>query len=83
MSEISEAPVKNGEQEPLRADVYRKLREFRRIGSRAVREAQAESRRQGVPNVYSIGGAVLYEQPDGSLAATDPFDKQGRGHAES
>ncbi|MEM1042992.1 MAG: hypothetical protein AAGI91_10220 [Bacteroidota bacterium] len=45
--------------------------EFERIGNRAVRRAQEESRRLGVPNVYSIGGVLHYERPDGSLTTED------------
>ena len=33
----------------------------------AVRKAQEESRRLGVPNVYWINGKRYFEQPDGSL----------------
>ncbi len=45
---------------------------LKRIGNRAVRRAQEESRRLGVPNVYSIGGVLHYERPDGSLTTEDP-----------
>ncbi len=46
-----------------------------RIGNRAVAKAQEESRRLGVPNVYSIDGQLYYEMPNGELSATDPFRK--------
>ena len=45
------------------------------IMSRAVREAQEESRRMGVPNVYAIGGVIHYEHPDGTLSTDDPYEK--------
>ena len=44
-----------------------------RIGRRAVRKAQADSRRRGVPNVYSINGSLYYELPCGELSLTDPY----------
>jgi len=51
--------------------------ELKRIGNRAVRRAQEENRRQGIPNVYSIGGRIYYEQPDGTLTREEPpFDER-------
>jgi hypothetical protein len=44
-----------------------------RIGNRAVRRAQAEDRKKGVPNVYSINGILYYELPNGELSRTDPY----------
>jgi len=44
-----------------------------RIGNRAVRKAQEENRRLGIPNVYSINGTLLYELPDGTLTTENPF----------
>ena len=44
-----------------------------RIGSIAVSKAQDESRRLGVPNVYSINGRLYYETPSGELSTTDPY----------
>ena len=57
----------------LSAETHVWAQRMRRIGSRAVRAAQEESRRQGVPNVYSIGGVLHYERPDGSLSTADPL----------
>ncbi len=55
---------------------------FDRIMSRAVRRAQEESRRLSVPNVYSYGGTIYYEAPDGTLTTEDPYrapkDEAGR-----
>ncbi len=48
--------------------------EFQRIGNRAVRKAQEESRRKGVPNIYSHNGTLYYELPDGRLTTVDPFE---------
>jgi hypothetical protein len=55
--------------------LFREAMEIRRIGARAVRAAQEESRRLGVPNVYFINGRTYYELPDGTLSLEDPYDK--------
>lgn len=47
--------------------------EILRIGQIAVQLAQEESRRLGVPNVYSIDGVIYYELPNGELSRTDPY----------
>lgn len=44
-----------------------------RIGSAGVRRAQEESRRAGVPNVYSINDVLHWELPDGTLTPEDPW----------
>lgn len=73
----------------LRPDTYRRMVELKRIGNRAVRRAQEENRRRGIPNVYSIRGHIYYEQPDGTLALEDPtsppphrLEAPGRGDDE-
>lgn len=50
--------------------------EIVRVANRAVARAQQESRRLGVPNVYSINGRLYYETPSGELSATDPFSER-------
>jgi len=57
----------------LSLETYREAAEFLRIGNRAVRKAQEENRRLGVPNVYSHNGTLYYELPDGRLTTEDPF----------
>lgn len=47
--------------------------EFERIGKAGAKAAQEESRRLGVPNVYSIDGQIYYELPNGELSLTDPY----------
>ena len=54
-------------------ETLRKGEEIERIGQRAVRRAQEESRRTGVPNVYSINGILYWELPNGELSRTDPY----------
>jgi hypothetical protein len=60
----------------LNIEVYRQAAEIQRIGSRAVQQAQEESRRLNVPNVYSHNGTLYYELPDGELTTKDPFEDQ-------
>jgi len=61
--------------EPLPIEIYRSAAELQRIGNRAVREAQEESRRLGVPNVYSLNGKVYYELPNGEITDKNPFEE--------
>jgi hypothetical protein len=61
--------------EPLPIEIYRNAAELQRIGNRAVSEAQEESRRMGVPNVYSLDGKVYYELPNGEITDKSPFEK--------
>ena len=49
--------------------------EIRQIGARAVRNAQEENRRLGIPNTYFINGRTYYELPDGTLSLEDPYDE--------
>ena len=57
----------------LTAETYSIIDELVRLGSIAVAQAQNDSRRLGVPNVYSINGRLYYETPTGELSATDPY----------
>ena len=52
---------------------YARVDEWMRIGNAAVAKAQEESRRLGVPNVYSINGRLYYELPNGELSLNDPY----------
>ncbi len=63
----------------LDKELYEQAIEFERIGNRAVRKAQEESRRLGVPNVYSKDGTIYYERPDGTLTTEDPYDAKEKG----
>jgi len=51
---------------------YQKVDELMRVCRSAVREAQSESRRLGVPNVYCFNGQIVYELPTGELTLTPP-----------
>ena len=61
------------ERSKIDVEIYRQAAEMVLIGNRAVHKAQAESRRMGVPNVYSHNGTLYYELPDGRLTTENPF----------
>ena len=54
-------------------DIHKKTLEFLRIGNRAVKRAQEENRKKGIPNVYDINGHLYYELPNGELTKEDPY----------
>ena len=45
--------------------------EFQRIRNLAVRRAQEEIRRLGLPNIYSRNNRLIYEMPDGTIIVKD------------
>jgi len=57
---------------PREPRTQQRASEYLRVMRLAVEEAQAESRRLGVPNVYTINGRIYYELPDGELTLTPP-----------
>jgi hypothetical protein len=59
----------------LPIEIYRDAIELQRIGNRAVRKAQEESRRLGVPNAYSsLNGKAYFELPNGEITDKNPFE---------
>ena len=58
-------------QERIDSKVYERMAEIVRIGNNAVRKAQEENRRLGLPNVYSRNGKLIYEMPDGEIIVKD------------
>ena len=54
-------------------EASRRADEVAEIMRAAVERAQEESRRLGVPNVYSIDGVLWYELPNGELSRDDPY----------
>ncbi|MGA1847595.1 hypothetical protein [Deferribacter abyssi] len=46
--------------------------EILRIGNKAVKEAQKESLKKGIPNVYSLNGVIFYQLPDGTITINQP-----------
>ena len=61
-------------QDELSLETHRWAREMLRIGNRAVKRAQEENRKKGIPNVYDINGHRYYELPNGELTTKDPYD---------
>jgi hypothetical protein len=57
-------------------ETYRKADDIMRIMRIAVRKAQEESRRLGVPNVYWINGQRYYELPNGDYCRTLPSEDE-------
>ena len=53
-------------------DNYTETIKFLQIANRAVKRAQEENRKRGIPNVYSYNGHIYYELPNGELAKEDP-----------
>ena len=51
----------------------RLLNKITRIGNRAVKKAQEENRRKGIPNVYFINGKIVFELPNGQLTTDYQF----------
>jgi hypothetical protein len=49
---------------------------FRRLGNRAVRRAQEENRKLGIPKAYSHRGKLFFELPSGQITDRDPFEEQ-------
>ncbi|MCE2393315.1 hypothetical protein J4G02_01735 [Candidatus Poribacteria bacterium] len=54
-------------QDGLSPEIYKQTLDFLRIGNRAVKRAQEEDRKKGIPNVYSFNGHIYYELPNGEL----------------
>jgi hypothetical protein len=61
---------------PQNIETYRMAMDLLRIGNRAVRAAQEESRRLGVPNAYSKDGVQYFELPTGEITQKNPFENK-------
>jgi len=59
----------------MKKEIYVELLKMAKIGNRAVKKAQEENRRKGLPNVYSKNKKLYYELPDGTITMKDPFSK--------
>ena len=44
------------------------------IANNAVREAQKNSLKNGIANVYSKNGVIYFQLPDGTITMQNPFD---------
>ena len=47
-----------------------------RIVARAVKKAQEENTRKGIPNVYCVNGKIVYQLPDGTITEKSPFENK-------
>ena len=63
-------------QDDLNPETYKRTRELLRIGNRAVKRAQEENRKKGIPNVYSYNGHIYYELPNGELTKENPLKSE-------
>ena len=64
------------QRDDLNLETYKWAREILRIGNRAVKKAQEENRKKGIPNVYDINGHLYYELPNGELTKEDPMQNK-------
>ena len=44
-----------------------------KLGNRAIKKAQENTRKQGIPNVYCINGKIIFELPNGELTTQYNF----------
>ena len=49
---------------------------IQQIGNNAVRKAQKDSLKNGVPNVYSKNGCIYYQLADGKITMENPFEAE-------
>jgi len=49
---------------------------IQKIGIKAVRKAQKENLKRGIPNVYSKNKVVYFQLPDGTITMKNPFEKK-------
>jgi hypothetical protein len=62
----------------ISSETYKRMAEFVRIGNRAVREAQAENHRLGLPNIYWRSGRIVYEMPNGEIIIKDKSENDDK-----
>ena len=60
----------------LSRETYEQTMEIIRIGNRAVRKAQEENHRLGLPNIYSRNGKIIYEMPNGEIVVKEISENQ-------
>ncbi|MDO9578807.1 MAG: hypothetical protein Q7J16_13070 [Candidatus Cloacimonadales bacterium] len=57
----------------LKITSYELLLEMTKIFQRAVKRVQKSHKENGLPNVYSKNGEIVWELPDGSYVKENPF----------
>jgi hypothetical protein len=60
----------------MKKEDYEMLLKITRIGNRAIKKAQEENRKKGLPNVYSKNRRLYYELPDGRITTEDPYGQK-------
>lgn len=53
--------------------LYQFASEVIRIGNQAVKKAQEENRKLGLPNVFTKNGKIYYELPNGDITTENPL----------
>ncbi len=48
-------------------------KEILKLGNRAVKKAQENNRKKGIPNVYCINGKIIFELPNGEITTNYNF----------
>jgi hypothetical protein len=56
--------------------IYQTASNYSKLFSKAVKEAQEENRRKGIPNVYAYQGKTFYELPNGEITTKSPFESK-------
>ena len=44
-----------------------------KLGNRAIKKAQENNRKNGIPNVYCINGKIIFELPNGEISTKYNF----------
>lgn len=44
-----------------------------KLGNRAIKKAQENNRKNGIPNVYCINGKIIFELPNGEITTKYRF----------
>lgn len=44
-----------------------------KLGNRAIKKAQENNRKKGIPNVYCINGKIIFELPNGEFTTQYNF----------
>ena len=47
-----------------------------KIGNRAIKKAQENNRKKGIPNVYSINGKIIFQLPNGDITTQYNFSQK-------
>ena len=54
-------------------EIYRAGVEIQEIGNKGIEFVRNENKRHGIPIVFSRGGKIYYELPDGKITTKSPF----------